>query len=460
MNGESIQEQVNIKHDFNRNLFLFIICSAIGVFSFFVPMEGKTLFEIMYKALIIAPLGDKVRYVVLMMTVFNVFGFIYARLMRDKGVDNYVVQRFKKDSLLMGLTYVLAFIFVVMALTQKGLWFIYSDKTVGYMIVEIFPFTIGCLTIGGLILPLLTQYGILEFIGVQLEPIMRPILKLPGKAAIDSIASVVGAAVVGIYLTTSLYHDNQYTEKEALSIASGFSLNSVGYCAFLVGYVGLIEMFNVMFITYLIIAYIMAAIIVRIPPISWHKDVYKDGTVQTEEMRREGSEKFSIKTIRKGFVRAIEKADKSENVFKELFIGGIEGFMVVVGIIPMMVVIGGICLAVYNYTPIIRYMSMPLIPIIQLFKIPEAAIAAESIFLGGLELFMPSLTVTASTTNMAVRYFVVMVSMLQVLYITETMLPIKSFGLPVKLSELIIIWAERTLISIPMVALMTHIMFG
>lgn len=125
----------------------------------------------------------------------------------------------------------------------------------------------------------------------------------------------------------------------------------------------------------------------------------------------------------------------------------------------MMAVIGGISLAVYHYTPIIKILSMPLAPYISLFGIQEASLAAESIFLGGIELAMPAFTIAESTNIQAVQFFVVMVSLVQVLYITETMLPIISFGLPVKLWELIVIWVERTLIAIPLMAIVTHILF-
>lgn len=453
----SIERSLDLKYSFTRNFLLFFIGSLLGIFIFFVPVNGKTPFEILYKGLIVQPLGVKgVEIVVLMIVIYQFFGFVYGKTLAKEGSILY--KNHSNSSKLKGVTYLLAFAFVIMALTQKGIPVLYHESTVSYMIREIFPFTIGCLTVGGLVLPLLTAYGILELAGVMLEPIMRPALKLPGKAAIDSIASIVGAAVVGIFLTTQLYHDNQYTDKEALSIASGFSLNSVGYCAFLVSYVGLSSRFNGMFIIYLVIAYIIAAIIVRIPPISKHKDIYKNGEIQTVEMRSENN-KYTKGQLKRGFHKAIEKADTSDSVIKDLIKGAFDGFMVVVEIIPMMVVIGGFVLIIYNFTPIIQIMSKPFIPIISLLGVPEATLAAEAVFLGGIELFMPSLAVTAGTTNEAVRYFVVMVSMVQVLYITETMLPLISFGLPVKLWELIVIWLQRTLIAMPLVALSMHLLF-
>jgi len=455
MGENNIVSLQNLKHSFTRNLLIFLFGSALGIFAFFVPINGKTPFQITYETLIIKPMGDKVRFAVLIIAIYNCFALIYGKFAKK---DSFFYKRYGNASKFQWTIYFLALIFIIMSLTKKGIPFIYHESTVNYMIREIFPFTIGCLVIGGLVIPLLTKYGLLDFIGTLLEPLMRPGLKLPGKAAVDTIASIVGAAVVGIYLTSELYHDNQYTDKEAVSIASGFSLNSVGYCAFLVSYVGLSAYFNTMFITYLIITYIIGAIIVRIPPISKHTDMYENGILQTDEMRRE-NRKFSKDSFKIGFRRAILKADESDSVIKDLGEGLFNGLMVSVEIIPMMAVIGGTMLAVYNFTPIIQILSKPLAPIISLLRVPEASLAAEAIFLGGIELFMPSLVVTAGTTLEAVRYYVVMVSMVQVLYITETMLPIITFGLPVKFWELVVIWLERTLIAMVLVAIALHLFF-
>lgn len=451
-------KSLNFKHGYTRNLLVFIICSTLGIVSFFVPIppSGKVPFEIIYKTLLVNPLGANIRWLTLFVVVFNLLGLLYGKSIASP--ESFFYKKFHDYGKVQTFNVVVGFIFILMAVFNFGISYLNNDLTVKYMIYEIFPFTYGCLTIGGMLLPLLTAYGILEFVGILLEPIMRPVLKLPGKAAIDSIASIVGAAVVGIYLTSRLYHDKQYTQKEALSIATGFSLNSVGYCAFLVSVVGLSSMFNKMFIMYLIIAYIMAMIIVRIPPVSRHKNVFADGTLQTPEMQKENIH-YEHGVLSEGLNRALLKADTSDNVVKDLLYGAFNGFMVFVEIIPMMAVIGGIALSIYHFTPIIKWMSLPLVPYIKLFGIPEAQLAAESIFLGGVELAMPAFTIVQATSNQAVHFFVVMVSMVQVLYITETMLPIISFGIPCKLWELLLIWLQRTLIAIPLVALLTHILF-
>ncbi len=448
--------ELKLKHSYRRNLLLFIFGSLAGVIIFFVPINGTLPFETIYKSILLKPLESYVKYIALAIITFRMLGYVYAKKFAKE--DSWFYKYFKNDSYKNFFLYILAFIFMIMVILQKGIPHIYSSDTAGMMVEEVFPFTISILPIGGALLPLLTAYGILEIVGAILEPIMRPLLKLPGKSAINTIASVVGAAVVGIFMTAELYHENEYTEKEALSIASGFSLNSVGYCAFLIGYVGLILHFRSMFMTYLLICYVMAAIIVRIPPISKHRDIYADGTEQTEEMRKENV-KLSMAQIKKGYNNAIEKADSSPGLLKDMAIGFLNGVSVLTTIIPIMIVIGGVGLAIYHYTPIIDILSKPLVPLITLLGVPEPALAAKAVFTGGIELFVPSILVTAGTTIEATRYFVVMVTMVQVLYITETMLPIIGFGIPVKLWELLVIWLERTLLAMVFVAISMHLIF-
>ena len=41
------------------------------------------------------------------------------------------------------------------------------------MIKDVLPHTMGILPVGGLLLPLLASFGLLEFVGTMLEPIMK-----------------------------------------------------------------------------------------------------------------------------------------------------------------------------------------------------------------------------------------------------------------------------------------------
>ncbi|SKC80880.1 YjiH family protein [Maledivibacter halophilus] len=452
---EDVINESNLKTSYRRSLFLFIFGSISGIFIFFVQINGQFPFEAIYKGLLNL-LGDAVPYIILSYPPLMMIGFIYAKKFAKEG--SKICNFFEEDNTFHGVVYVFSSILAVMILLQSGISVLYGPKSAGFMVTDILPFTITIIPVGGAVLPLLASFGLLDVIGSVLEPIMRPAFKVPGKSALDTIASVVGAAVVGIFLTASLYKDKHYTTKEALLISTGFSLNSVGYCAFCVGYVGLISKFNIMFLMYLVITYALAAIMVRIPPIKNYPDSYVDGSIQTEEMRSENV-KFSIHQIKKGFNNAILKADSSDGIIKEVSSGFINGIGVSMKVVPMMLGIGGVVLAINEFTPLFVILSKPFIPIISLLGVPEATIAAQSIFVGGLDLFLPSALIGAAAVPDATKFFVVMISLMQVLYITETMLPIIFFGIPVKFRDLLILWVMRTIIAMPFVAICMHLIY-
>ena len=53
---------------------------------------------------------------------------------------------------------------------------------------------------------------------------MRPLFKVPGKAALDaSCDSFVSSSSLGVLITNRLWKNNVYTEKEMVAIMTGFS---------------------------------------------------------------------------------------------------------------------------------------------------------------------------------------------------------------------------------------------
>lgn len=67
--------------------------------------------------------------------------------------------------------------------------------------------------VGAIALSLLVGYGLLEFVGVYMEPIMRPIFKTPGKSAVDAVASFVGSYSLGLLITNRVYKQGMYNKR-------------------------------------------------------------------------------------------------------------------------------------------------------------------------------------------------------------------------------------------------------
>ena len=73
------------------------------------------------------------------------------------------------------------------------------DPDMGPFLLNKLVIPVGLLVpIGAVFLALLVGYGLLEFIGVLVQPIMRPIWKTPGRSAIDAVASFVGSVFVRV----------------------------------------------------------------------------------------------------------------------------------------------------------------------------------------------------------------------------------------------------------------------
>ena len=72
--------------------------------------------------------------------------------------------------------------------------------------------------IGSVFLAFLTGFGLMEFIGVFMEPVMRPFFKTPGRSAVDAVASFVGSYSLALLITNRVYMEDTYTKKEAAII--------------------------------------------------------------------------------------------------------------------------------------------------------------------------------------------------------------------------------------------------
>ncbi|MBD4679172.1 YjiH family protein, partial [Xanthomonas citri pv. citri] len=93
-------------------------------------------------------------------------------------------------------------------------------ESIGPFLMDKLVVPVGLIVpIGGVFLALVIGYGLMEFVGVYLRPAMRPIWRVPGRAAVDAVASFVGSYALGLLLTNRMYTGGRYTAREAAIIA-------------------------------------------------------------------------------------------------------------------------------------------------------------------------------------------------------------------------------------------------
>lgn len=433
----------------------FLVCSVIGVFLFFVtvPYNGGNKVPMVHiMDLFQRALGTRVQYVFVMLSCIVVLGLsLYCRF--GKNVPSLIKETYKKDNAFSYFTYVTAAIFSMMVIFNIGPSAI-IDPAIGENSISIAADSFAAIMVAGTLVAFLTEFGFLEFLGKLLEPLMRRIYKVPGKSAVDALSSFVAAPAAGVMITNDLYHKKVYTAREASSITTNFSIASLGGFAFLSSIAGIPNLYSEVVLGAFIAVFVLAFIMIRIPPLSRKPDTYFDGTMQTEEQRK--PQNYGKHTLPEALNDGLDKAaDSKLTVFLYQLRSS---FMFGVKVNAFIMSLSVICLLLTTYTPIAEWIAIPMAPILSLLGLPDAQTIAASSLVGVFALSLPATLIKGKAVAAAAAFFVVVLSTSQIIFFTESANAMLESDIPVGFWDLIKIFLIRTAILIPLVALLTMLL--
>ena len=449
-----------------------LILSIIAIFVFFVPIKNNVPFGIIYQGAIafveklITINGHQVGALLIVTIILALTGItsVIGKYFAPKG--SKIHDYYKADSILHPVLYMLGGIFAVLYFVNKVGWYaapeIIVGASTGEMVIPAVVVGVAfIIPVGAVFIPFLTDYGLIDFLGVLLEPLMRPLFKTPGKSAVDATASFVGSTTMGIIITSRMYKTKMYTERESAIICSCFSAVSVGYALLVMNTAGIGDYFVITYGVSFFLTFVIAAIMARIYPLNKKRDIYADGSIQSEEDRKplkSGRQGGMIKT---GAHRATIRAYTSGSLPKRIVASVVDAFPVLPKVITLLCSIGILGMIAAEYTPIFDVAGYIFLPFTKLFGVPDAQVAAKAISTGVTEMFIPVLTIADKVADLHIktRFFVTTVSMVQIIFLAESVVVIMNTGLPVKFKELMIMFVQRTLIAIPLVAFFMHIIF-
>lgn len=115
--------------------------------------------------------------------------------------------------------------------------------------------------LAGLLLPLLLDFGLLEFIGALLTKVMRPLFKIPGRGAVDCVTSWIGDGTLGVMLTCNQYESGYYSAREASIISTTFSAVSITFSIVVLAQVDLMQYFGPYYMLICLVGIICALIV-------------------------------------------------------------------------------------------------------------------------------------------------------------------------------------------------------
>ncbi len=436
----------------------FILLSSLGVFLFMVPLskDGQVIIPVATLSnWLKSSLGDSLLYIITGIIVITTVLTTVTKLLKPKFVlENKFLNSLLNVSPIWFLVRIIGGIFIICTMFQVGPEAIWSPNTGGMVLNDLLPILFSVFLFAGLLLPLLLSFGLLEFVGSLLVKVMRPIFNLPGASAIDCIASWLGDGTIGVLLTSKQYEDGYYTEREACVIGTTFSLVSITFSLVIVDTVGLSHMFIPFYLTVTAAGLIAAILVPRLPPLSKKKDTYHNNINNTKGTDLpEGYTPFKY-----GLKNALEKADESTIVKDVVVKGTLNVVDMWFGVIPVVMAVGTLALIIAEYTPIFQILGLPFIPILNLLQIPEATMASSTLVAGFADMLLPSIMSGGIQSEMT-RFIIAATSVTQLIYLSEVGALLLGSKIPIKFKELFIIFLERTLITLPIISLIAHLLF-
>ncbi len=325
----------------------------------------------------------------------------------------------------------------------------------GFVLADLLTVLVIIFAIAGLLLPLLLDFGLLEFLGALLTKVMRPVFKIPGRAAVDCFTSWIGDGTLGVMLTCNQYEGGYYSAREASIIATTFSAVSITFSIVVLAQVDLMQYFGLYYLTICLIGVVCAIICPRIPPLSRKKDTYLvEGKTMPEDIPAGYKSSYDY-----GLDLALQRVAEHKGI-GQFFENGMKNAVGMwFGVLPTVMAIGTLALLLANNTPIFEYLGKPFMPILNLLQVPEAAEASKTMIIGFTDMLTPSILASEAITSAMTRFIVAVVSVTQLIYLSEVGGLILGSNLPVKLWELFVIFIERTLISLVIVSPIAHLIF-
>lgn len=350
------------------------------------------------------------------------------------------------------VTRLCGFFFVTCVYFQWGPEVVCSSGTGRLIFSELLPVLFSVFFFAGFFLPLLSDFGLLDFFGTLATKIMRPIFKLPGRSAIDCLASWVGDGAIGILLSSKQYELGYYNKKEVSIIGCNFSLVSVTFCVVIITYAKLESLMLPFFVCFSLCVLACAFITPRIPPLSRKPETYyHSGPKELYEEIPEGKT-----LIGHGYALAVERAQ--QNFVPRKFVQ--DGFRNVldmwIGVIPLVMAYGTFSLILAEYTPVFSWLGLPFQPLLELCQVDYAVEASQAILLGFADMFLP-VVVTQNIPSVETRFIIATLSVSQLIFMSETGGLLLGSKIPVNFKDLVLIFLARTFISLPIIIIFAKV---
>lgn len=426
-----------------RQMWKLFVYSGIGAFMFFVPLTigGKNTIMLDHIVTFLqANLGPVLPYYALAVIVAGaLYPFITGSWKRS--VVDGVFSAFKVAGMAVGF---------MLVFKIGPAWLFTPDM--GPFLFEKLVIPVGLLVpIGAVFLALLVSYGLLEFIGVMVQRVMRPIWRTPGRSAIDAVASFVGSYSLGLLITNRIYKEGKYTARESAIIATGFSTVSATFMVIVAKTLDLMGQWMTYFWVTFLVTFMVTAITVRIWPLNSIPDEYHpDAKPQPEE-------EVTGNRLHAAWREARETVASAPSLGVNIWTNVRDGLLMAMAILPSILSIGLLGLVLATFTPVFDWLAYVFYPFTWALQLPEPMLVAKASAVGIAEMFLPALLVVEAAP--VVKFVIGVVSVSGIIFFSALVPCIMATDIPIPVWKLVIIWFQRVVLTLILVTPIAFLLF-
>ncbi len=444
----------------NSGLLKFLIPSLLGLLLFIIPLPYGKLISLEGLSPInigIGFLAELVKifladYLINIALVVILLSAILSIIRKFINIKNDFLKGILDVSFFWLACRVLGAVFITMVVFQFGPEFIKSEIT-GQVVIDLLPSLLAIFLVSGFLLPLVVDFGLMDFIGTLISKSMYTLFKVPGRSAVDAISSWLGDGTLGIMITNTQYKQGFYTAKEAAIISVCFSLVSLPFSTVIADQLGLMHLFVPFYATVCAASFACAIIMPRIYPLN----KFGNTTYNNVPHLKEDLVPKDVNVFKFALDKAINRAENAPSL-KEILINGCKTVVdMYLALLPLVMAWGTLALVVAEFTPLFNIISLPIIYILEFLKIPDAASAAPAVLVGFTDMFLPSIMVSGEGISVVTQFIIGALSITQLIYLTETGAVILKSDIPLNLKDLFVIFLIRTAIALPIITLLAKL---
>jgi len=449
------------------NVVKFVVMSLIGIFLFMVPLPHGDSFNI--------PLGIALGWVgghinsvevngfglmVLIATIMITVSFlatVLAYVLKPKFImDSEKLKNLFLSSPIYFVSKAVAVVFAWMVFLGVGPGEIIDSWAAGDTMMGLISSSTGLIAIFlvvGLAIPILTDFGLMEFLGILIRKGVRVLFTLPGRSSIDLFGSWFSSSAASVIITRDQHEKGFYTNREAAAICVNFTLVSLPFTFVVAQTVSLEAHFAIFYLVICITAIILAIVMPRIWPLNKIKDEYVAG------VGKQIDEDVPANTSMPKWAVTLAGNRASKTGPTDVLKSGLSNWLnIFMDLIPVILAWGGIALLVEQNTQIFTWIAWPFQQFLSLLRVEGAAYYAPATIVGFIDMFLPALLLENAPIN--TRFILGALSIVQIIYLAETGILILKSKIPLNIGHLAIIFIMRTVFALPIIVLLTRLLFN